>query len=36
MYMAINTHKGIKPSGFEDIESLIYSCIHLAGIKLPW
>ena len=34
MYMAINTRKEIKPSVSEDIESLIYTCMLLAGIKL--
>ena len=35
-YMSIDTHKKFKPSVIDDIESLLYSLINLAGIKLPW
>jgi serine/threonine protein kinase len=35
-YMSINTHKNKRPNISDDIESLIYSCIYLAGIELPW
>lgn len=35
-YMSVNTHKKIKPTILDDIESLLYSLIELAGIKLPW
>ena len=35
-YMSINTHIKLKPSIIDDIESLLYSLINLAGIKLPW
>lgn len=34
--MPLNTHKKIKPTIIEDLKSLLYSLMELAGIKLPW
>lgn len=34
-YMSINNHKNIKPSTSDDIESLLYTVMYLANIKLP-
>ena len=35
-YMSINTHRKIKPTVLDDIESLLYCLMELGGIKLPW
>ena len=34
-YMFMNTHKKIKPTNIDDLESLLYSLMELADIKLP-
>ena len=35
-YMSINSHLNIKPSALDDVENLLYTCLFLAKIPLPW
>jgi len=35
-YMSINSHKNVKSSALDDVESLLYTCLFLANITLPW
>ena len=36
IYLSINNHKNLFPSTLDDIESLLYTSMKLANIKLPW
>ena len=35
-YLSINSHLGLTPSQWDDLESLLYTIVYLAKGGLPW